>query len=76
MIYLTKQRRRKQLQAQTKALQGPVATLLLAPEHLLPSEKPEEMILYRLYLMLEGDRYLYLGSQVLNTLQECCRSLA
>ncbi|MEN9230628.1 MAG: hypothetical protein Q6L68_06955, partial [Thermostichus sp. DG02_5_bins_236] len=75
LIYLPKQRRRKQLQNQIQALQAPVATLLLALEHLLPGEKPEEMIFYRLYLMLGGDRYPYLGSQILNALQECRRSL-
>ncbi|WP_244353471.1 hypothetical protein, partial [Thermostichus vulcanus] len=75
MIYLPKQRRRKQLQNQIQALQASVATLLLALEHLLPSENPEEMIFYRLYLMLGGDRYPYLGSQILNALQKCRRSL-
>ncbi len=75
MIYLPKQRRRQQLQNQIQALQAPVATLLLALEQLLPSEKPEEMIFYRLYLILGGERYPYLGSQMLNTLQACRRSL-
>ncbi|MEN9225289.1 MAG: hypothetical protein Q6M54_07455 [Thermostichus sp. DRC_bins_24] len=75
MIYLPKQRRRKQLQNQIQALQAPIATLLLALEQLLPGDKPEEMILYRLFLILGGDRYPYLGSQILNTLHECRRSL-
>ncbi|MFQ3583429.1 MAG: hypothetical protein SNJ85_00640 [Cyanobacteriota bacterium] len=75
VIYLSRQRRRKQLQNQIQALQASVATLLLALEHLLPSEKAEEMILYRLYLGLGGDRYPHLRSQILNTLQKCRRSL-
>lgn len=54
MIYLFKQRRRKQLQDQIQALQAPVATLLLALEQLLSGDKPEEMIFYRLFLMLGG----------------------
>ena len=74
-IYWRRQRRRRQLQNQIQVLQAPVATLLLALEGLLPSDKPEETIFYRLYLISGGERYPQLGSRLLETLQACRQAL-
>lgn len=74
-MYWRRQRRRRQLQNQIQALRAPVATLLLALEGLLPSDKPEETIFYRLYLIRGGERYPHLGSRILDTLQACRRAL-